>query len=573
MSESNNNIPMRITQLEEAETFDYESYLAEAKAGSGTKKVKGSTLLAELIDVRQGADGATYSSAGDAVREQISDIKNVVNIDSNKINSIEYETFYNEVLNISYQYGRYIDNGYNTNRKDYINNIGIMPAGDYAFPAAPSGFAYAIFRYISDNEGEQIIAFRTGGMTSLTIQYPFKITFRKQAGTNFTYDEIRNITKNFLVKYFTPDNRQIAFCKDVDLNLVIGELYIPNGDIITFRKMSLSNGVGRIAIGDNNDWVSWRDFSADAPAEVGKVYEIPEYGNSGITSYIVFNAIDFSFSGTSYYATKAINNLKNCPSIANYLYNQFELIKNTSEISAQKVVFLGDSIFGLERGDTSIPLLVGKYTGATTYNCALGGTEGNSHNDNVWKYFDFTELSQAIANNDYTNQLAHVSDQRIPAYFSGVIDELSNIDFSKVNIICLTYGGNDFGNSHSDIETFVTAMCNNINRLLTVYPNLRFLIMTPPYKRFLDSTTHEFIDDSDTHENAFNQTLKEYAASYVNISHTLHVPYIDAYNELGINRFNATQWFITNDGSHPSETGRKETAKLIAEYLKRMLYS
>jgi hypothetical protein len=40
MSESNNNIPMRITQLEEAETFDYDSYLAEAKAGSGTKKSK-----------------------------------------------------------------------------------------------------------------------------------------------------------------------------------------------------------------------------------------------------------------------------------------------------------------------------------------------------------------------------------------------------------------------------------------------------------------------------------------------------------------------------------------------------
>lgn len=89
MSESNNNIPMRITQLEEAETFDYDSYLAEAKAGSGTKKVKGSTLLAELINIRQGANSVTYPTAGDAVRGQYSelnnDIKHIVNDTNNTL--------------------------------------------------------------------------------------------------------------------------------------------------------------------------------------------------------------------------------------------------------------------------------------------------------------------------------------------------------------------------------------------------------------------------------------------------------------------------------------------------------
>lgn len=98
MSESNNNIPMRITQLEEAETFDYESYLASAKVGSGTKKVKGSTLLAELIDVQIGANGETYPSAGDAVRTQVTRLTNEekrqANGKSEQLNNILLEKGY-----------------------------------------------------------------------------------------------------------------------------------------------------------------------------------------------------------------------------------------------------------------------------------------------------------------------------------------------------------------------------------------------------------------------------------------------------------------------------------------------
>ena len=39
MSESNNNIPMRITQLPEATAYEDGMYYAVAKAGRGTKKI------------------------------------------------------------------------------------------------------------------------------------------------------------------------------------------------------------------------------------------------------------------------------------------------------------------------------------------------------------------------------------------------------------------------------------------------------------------------------------------------------------------------------------------------------
>ena len=361
---------------------------------------------------------------------------------------------------------------------------------------------------------------------------------------------------------------------------IVEELYITGaGDTnINLKRVILSSGVGSFVIGDDNDWVSYKAFTQDNPAEAGKVYKIPQYNNSGIEAYVVFNTVNSSVSGT-YAVIDQCKDLRFWKKISMHIVKNVEMntdaisiLNNYIGITDSKILFLGDSIFGLERSSTSVPALVGNYLHTTTYNCALGGTEGNSHGENsIWKYFDFTELSKAIVNGDFSNQIAHESDSGVPSYFASVFDVLSDIDFTDIDIICLTYGGNDYGNSHSNIETFVTSMVNNINRILEAYPNIRFLLMNPPYKRFLDSTTHEFINDGDTRENSLGLTLKEYADSYSTISEKVHAPYINAYDELGINRYNASQWFITNDGSHPSENGRKETAKLVSEYLKRMM--
>ena len=56
MSESNNNIPMRITQLEEATAYEDGMYYAVAKAGSGTKKIPCNLLNAEETALKNSVD-------------------------------------------------------------------------------------------------------------------------------------------------------------------------------------------------------------------------------------------------------------------------------------------------------------------------------------------------------------------------------------------------------------------------------------------------------------------------------------------------------------------------------------
>lgn len=56
MSESNNNTPMRITQLEEATSYPEDSYIPIAKAGYGTKKIKSSVPTPALTNYKSQRD-------------------------------------------------------------------------------------------------------------------------------------------------------------------------------------------------------------------------------------------------------------------------------------------------------------------------------------------------------------------------------------------------------------------------------------------------------------------------------------------------------------------------------------
>ena len=74
MSESNNNIPMRITQLEEATSYPEDSYIPMAKAGYGTKKINTKVLtpkekfVTDGIQLNDQVKGMIFSNFCDKVQ-------------------------------------------------------------------------------------------------------------------------------------------------------------------------------------------------------------------------------------------------------------------------------------------------------------------------------------------------------------------------------------------------------------------------------------------------------------------------------------------------------------------------
>lgn len=103
-----NRIDATVTALDTALTAETSARVAAdtvlgARIDSIIALPDGSTTAdAELIDIRTGADGKEYNSAGDAVRGQVSELKDLINLNSEVINGtpnyIPYEGFNSSYL-------------------------------------------------------------------------------------------------------------------------------------------------------------------------------------------------------------------------------------------------------------------------------------------------------------------------------------------------------------------------------------------------------------------------------------------------------------------------------------------
>ena len=62
--------------------------------------------------------------------------------------------------------------------------------------------------------------------------------------------------------------------------------------------------------------------------------------------------------------------------------------------------------------------------------------------------------------------------------------------------------------------------------------------------------------------------MADYIELLKNISKAYHVKFIDNYYELGIDKFNRTNWFPVGDGTHHNVKG----ARLIAEHMANVMF-
>jgi hypothetical protein len=558
MSESNNNTPMRITQLEEAETFDYESYLAAAKAGKGTKKVKGSTLLAELIDIRVGADGVTYPSAGDAVRGQFNILSNdLENITQGKIT---------DNINLNNESAIKISDGTIRNLSGYnqwastdpieipANTTRIVTNINNAFTYSTE-LGYAIY-----DENRQYITrgqFSTYGSNEYTSEIPILDTYKYIRMTDYNADGIHN-------------NKYIAFCIGT-----YGEMEYNHKEIINVLENIKNNIVSLIMPNtfitfDANEYIKYFDMSGCKSA----VCDVSQLNGCNIkitaTQFnTTYNLIYAFFDNNGH----AIDKYKGSTS-TNITLDDIELVvPNNASVLI---------INGLSTADIIVTTKNIKYTNVFPQ-CSLYGKNVVTYGDSLTWYdkqaFTWgddvgkpcrgfqTYLREKLKLSTVNRGVSGNTTPQICASLLSATDLLNydyltlmggdNDDRLNVTIGTLQPIGGEF-----DETTLYGALQAAIEYALTENPNLRIVLMTEPMGWTYRNDTMKRV--SNLIPNAYRNVAEQYG-----------LPLIDLWGLSGINEFTRNMYYVDpNIGNtdymyHPNNKGWEKLAKIICEEFKK----
>lgn len=256
-----------------------------------------------------------------------------------------------------------------------------------------------------------------------------------------------------------------------------------------------------------------------------------------------------------------------------------ELTKYTP-LAGKTIVTFGDSITGKGSGEgTDIATYLAQLTGATVYNCGFGGCRMTSYSTKSWDAFSMYRIAEAVSSGDFSYQAdsfaknqteAAAGGSVFPTYFTDHYKSLSTIDFSEVDIITIAYGTNDLTASRlkpNDNYTlnFQASLRYSIELIQKAYPHINIYLCTPIYRAWTDAQNdHAFVEDSDTKEfGGFK--LTDYVQAVKDVGAEYHLPVMDLYYELGINRQNRLNYFSKTDGTHPNAIGRYTMAKFMAE--------
>ena len=238
-------------------------------------------------------------------------------------------------------------------------------------------------------------------------------------------------------------------------------------------------------------------------------------------------------------------------------------------LQGMKIVFLGDSIFGMDRGFSSIAYHASRITGATVYNAGFGGCRMAVHPDRGYGAFCMWALAKSICEQDWSEQEAYVSE--CVEYFPEQLHMLRSLNFTDVDAVVIHYGTNDFTannpsvcldnvNDLYDCMTLCGAFRSGIEWMSAQFPDLRIIISLPAYRYWPE--VQQF---SDTYTNGQGLLLSDYVEAIRKEAQKYGLPVIDCYYQSGIGKHNVIQ--MTKDGVHHNALGRRKLGRFIGRSL------
>lgn len=246
------------------------------------------------------------------------------------------------------------------------------------------------------------------------------------------------------------------------------------------------------------------------------------------------------------------------------------------------IVVLGDSVVGnVGAKQLSFTTYLGEGLGKTAFKGGLGGTTMSFGTEHMWSSVSSEEwcmvkLAEAICYNDWKSQKATMAyansfmdiNKQAVFYFEHTMDTLSRIDFSKVEILIIEHGTNDYNcgkpvdnpDDLYDKTTFGGALRYSLQLLQKSYPNLRIVLMAPLYCELGPEGERKCYNT----KYGDGGYLEDYIEVEKQIAEDFGVEWIDAYHYSGIWENNIEEYLP--DRLHLNEEGHKIVGDFLTEY-------
>lgn len=222
----------------------------------------------------------------------------------------------------------------------------------------------------------------------------------------------------------------------------------------------------------------------------------------------------------------------------------------------KKIVVFGDSIWNAARGKDGISEYIQQETGATVYNCAIGGTTA--------ALVDGENSMENWTSNCF-NGMIYMARNLVPASKvlgdNVVYDIIKQVDFNQTDYVIVAYGLNDFFSDVSiypteyyEITNYVGALRNGIAKLKENYPHLKIIIVSPTYTKMFEGEKELEIGD--------------YVEAARGVAAEMDVEFLDMFHILGNNEESRTSHL--GDGVHMSAEGRKVYSSAVIHFLNKL---
>lgn len=236
------------------------------------------------------------------------------------------------------------------------------------------------------------------------------------------------------------------------------------------------------------------------------------------------------------------------------------------------IVLFGNGPFAEDYGTTDcLSEIIAKMSNSTVYNCSVSGSHLAATNHtyeaavDAMDAFNFYWLTTLVAldNEVPCKDALTNAPEALPPEAQEVFDTLTDLDFSKVDVIGIMYDATDYLQGRTlynvaketDIQTFYGNLTAGIELLQTTYPHIRIIVMSPTYA-YAVNNAGEYVDSDIYVYNEF--PLSTYAQMQDRSTSNLGVSFVDNFYGT-INVLNANDYLI--DNIHINKDGKQKLAE------------